>query len=58
MNKEIFKQPIFYLALFNFFIGLLFIFQEGSVARTASYIFQLNFIFNMYIINSTKKNKH
>ncbi|SDQ30381.1 hypothetical protein LHA31_07675 [Carnobacterium viridans] len=57
MNKKIFKQPVFYLALFNFFIGLIFIFQDGILARIASYLFQLNFIFSMYILKNTENKK-
>ena len=47
MKKDIFKHPSFYIAIASFFIGFFFIFQEGSYMRLNSYLWQLNFIFNL-----------
>lgn len=41
MNKEIFKQPNFYIAITNFFLGFFYIFQEGSLARFTSFIWPI-----------------
>lgn len=49
MKKDIFKHPSFYIAIASFFIGFFFIFQEGSYMRLNSYLWQLNFIFNLNI---------
>lgn len=57
MKKAIFKQPSFYVAMASFFIGLFFIFQEGSYLRLNSYLWQLNFIFNFAIASKAAHQK-
>ncbi|MCI3028622.1 hypothetical protein QNK01_03870 [Desemzia incerta] len=49
MNKEIKKNPLFLLGLFNFLMGMFFIFQDELIARPAAYLFQLNFIILLYL---------
>ena len=55
MNKEIMKNPLFLLAIFNFSMGMFFIFQDEIIARPVAYIMQLNFII---LINLARKNQN
>lgn len=55
MNKEIIKSPLFLLGLLNLFMGLVFIFQDGSLARIAAYIMQLNFICLLHFAQKNEK---
>ncbi len=57
MKSAIFKQPSFYIAMASFFIGLFFIFQDGSYMRVNSYLWQLNFILNMSIASKAVHKK-
>ena len=57
MQKDIFKHPSFYIAIASFFIGFFFIFQEGSYMRLNSYLWQLNFIFNLNIARKAAPKK-
>lgn len=57
MKKEIVKSPLFLLGLLNLFMGLVFIFQDGSLARIAAYIMQLNFICLLHFAQKNEKNK-
>lgn len=49
MNPFIFKQPSFYIGIASFFIGLFFIFQDGPYLHINSFLWELNFIFNIAI---------
>ncbi|MBM6614549.1 hypothetical protein JTF06_06555 [Desemzia sp. RIT804] len=48
MKKFFFGEINSYIAVFNFFLAFFFLFQEGAVARLASYFFLLNFIVNLF----------
>jgi len=51
MNKAIFKQPLFYLAVGNFFLTLYFASQKGALAHTAAFIWLISASYNVYKAN-------
>jgi len=55
LNKEIKKNPLFLLGLFNFLMGMFFIFQDELIARPAAYLFQINFIILIYLAQKNQK---
>lgn len=55
LNKEIKKNPLFLLGLFNFIMGIFFIFQDELIARPAAYLFQINFIILIYLAQKNQK---
>ncbi|SEL34131.1 hypothetical protein SAMN04488700_0376 [Carnobacterium iners] len=57
MKKAIFKQPFFYIALLNFILALAFIFQDGLLARLASFVWFLSFLLNLYNANKAVHKK-
>ena len=57
MNKEIFKQSKFYIAIVSFFVALFYISQEGSVAMLGSFFWFLIFIVSLYKANKTVNQK-
>ncbi|MEK4948797.1 hypothetical protein LHA31_12925 (plasmid) [Carnobacterium viridans] len=57
MNKEIMKNPLFLLAIFNFSMGMFFIFQDEIIARPAAYILQLNFIILLHLARKNQNKK-
>lgn len=57
LNKEIFKQPNFYIALVNFLLGFFYLFQEGTPWKVASFIWFLSFICNFHLANRAVKEK-
>lgn len=57
MNKEIFKQSKFYIAIVSFFVALFYISQEGLVAMLGSFFWFLTFIVSLYKANKTVNEK-
>jgi hypothetical protein len=57
MKYAIFKQLPFYIGLASFFIGLFFVFQDGNLAHFSSYLWQVNFILNIYMANKAVHHK-
>lgn len=57
MNKAMFKQINTYTALISFFLGLFYIFQEGTLTKFAGCVWFLSFIFNLFIANRKVKKK-
>ena len=51
------KNPLFLLAIFNFSMGMFFIFQDEIIARPAAYILQLNFIIYFTLLEKIKIKK-
>ena len=49
------KNPLFLLGLFNFIMGIFFIFQDELIARPAAYLFQINFIILIYLAQKNQK---
>lgn len=57
MKKAIFKQPNFYIAIMNFFLGIFYIFQDGTLAKVTSFIWLISFIVNFYLANRAANKK-
>ncbi|MDN6291417.1 MAG: hypothetical protein L0J63_14230 [Tetragenococcus koreensis] len=57
MNKTILKQPFFYIALLNFILAIVFIFQDSLLARLASFVWFLSFLLNLYNANKAVHKK-
>ena len=55
MNKEIFKQSKFYIAIVSFLVALFYISQEGLVAMLGSFFWFLTFIVSLYKANKKTK---
>lgn len=57
MNKTILKQPFFYIALLNFILAIVFVFQDSLLARLASFVWFLSFLLNLYNANKAVHKK-
>lgn len=57
MNKAIFKQSFFYLAVLNFILALVFISQSSLLAHFASFVWFLSFLLNLYRANKAVHKK-
>ncbi|SEL40120.1 hypothetical protein SAMN04488700_2468 [Carnobacterium iners] len=57
MNETILKQPFFYIALLNFILAIVFIFQDSLLARLVSFVWFLSFLFNLYNANKAVHKK-
>lgn len=51
MNREIFKQSKFYIAVISFFLTVFFIFREGAVAKLGALLWFLTFVVSLYKAN-------
>lgn len=55
MNKYIFKQPQFYIAIGTLCLSLFFLFRGGNFAYTAAFIWFISSILNFYKANKKVK---